>query len=316
MKIPVWRTALFLGALVLILGPAPSALGQPAPVTLRLAASPVDDVMPVLYAQRAGLFRQAGLNVVLEKGGSGGALAAAVAGGAVDIGKGNIVSIITAHAHNVPLTIIAPAAVYDPKTPDAVLVTRKDAPIASARDLAGKIVGVPSLSDLSTVAVQAWMESNGVDWHGTQFVEVGYGAMVGALEASRINAATLIKPFITDAVDSGKAKVLALMYSSIANRFLESVWFADEGFVDKHKEAIAAFQRVLAQASAYTNAHQSETVDLLATWTGLDPQRAAHIPRIVTGTVLDAREIQPVIDMTAKYNLIAKPFDAREIMVR
>jgi NitT/TauT family transport system substrate-binding protein len=160
------------------------------------------------------------------------------------------------------------------------------------------------------------MESNGVDWHGTQFVEVGYGAMVGALEASRINAATLIKPFITDAVDSGKAKVLALMYSSIANRFLESVWFADEGFVDKHKEAIAAFQRVLAQASAYTNAHQSETVDLLATWTGLDPQRAAHIPRIVTGTVLDAREIQPVIDMTAKYNLIAKPFDAREIMVR
>jgi NitT/TauT family transport system substrate-binding protein len=316
MQIPLSRAAVALALLALILGLTPSARAQNAPVTLRLAASPVDDVMPVLYAQRAGLFQRAGLNVVLEKGGSGGAVSAAVAGGAIDIGKGNIVTISSAPAHNVPLVLIAPAAVYDPKTPDAVLVTRKDAPFASARDLVGKIVGVPSLSDLSGVAVQAWMEANGVDWHGTQFVEVGYGAMVGALEAGRIQAATLIKPFITDAVDSGKAKVLALMYSAISNRFLESVWFADAGFVEKHKEAIATFQRVIAQASAYTNAHQSETVDLLSSWSGLDPQIAARIPRIVTGTVLDPREIQPVIDVTVKYGLIAKTFDAREIIVR
>ena len=283
-------------------------------VPLHLAASPVDDVMPVLYAQRAGRFQRAGIEVTLDRAGNGGALAAAVAGGAVDIGKGNVVSIISAHAHGVPLVLVAPAAIYDPRTPDAVLATRADSPIASAHDVIGKVVGVPSISDLSTVAVEAWMTDNGADWHGTQFVEVGYSAMLPALEAGRVQAATLIKPFITDAVDSGKAKVLGLFYSAVANRFLESCWFANADFVAKHRDTIAAFGRVVAQASAYTNAHQPETVDLLASWANLDPQRAAHIPRIVTGTTLDPREIQPVIDIAAKYGLIAQRFDARDII--
>ena len=304
-------------ALIALAFPAGSAgQGQPAPVTLRLLASPVDDVMPILYAQRAGLFRQAGLNVVLEHGSSGGAVAAAVAGGAVEIGKVNIVAIISAHARNVPMTIVAPAAIYDPKTPDAVLVTRKDSPIVSARDLIGKTVGAPSLAEIGGMAVQAWLDSNGVDWHRTQFIEMGYSALLAALEAGRVQAISLVKPYISEAVDSGKVKVLALSYSAIAPRFLESVWVADSAYVEKNKAAIAAFQRVVAQASAYTNAHQSETVDLLATWASLDPQQAAHIPRMTTGTTLDPRDIQPVIEVAVKYGLIAKSFDARDMIAR
>jgi ABC-type nitrate/sulfonate/bicarbonate transport system substrate-binding protein len=107
-----------------------------------------------------------------------------------------------------------------------------------------------------------------------------------------------------------------LNYSAVANRFLESAWFANTDFVTKNKETIAKFQRIVALASAYTNAHQSETVDLLATWAGIDPARAARVPRIVTGTTLQARDIQPVIDISAKYNLIPKSFDAKEIMAQ
>jgi NitT/TauT family transport system substrate-binding protein len=293
----------------------PSVQAQPAPVTLRLLASPVDDVMPVLHAQRAGLFRQAGLNVVLDHGTSGGAVAAAVAGGAVEVGKVNIVAVITAHARNVPMTIVAPAAIYDPKTPDAVLVTRKDSPIVSARDLIGKTVGAPSLAEIGGMAVQAWLDANGADWHRVGFIEVGgYAALLAALEAGRVQAISLVKPYISEAVDSGKVKVLGLSYSAIANRFLESVWVADSGYVERNKPAVAAFQRVLAQSSAYTNAHQSETVDLLASWASLDPQLAAHMPRMVTGTSLDPRDIQPVIEVAAKYGLIPKSFDAREMI--
>jgi NitT/TauT family transport system substrate-binding protein len=296
--------------------PVPALRAQPAPITLHVAASPVDDVMPVLYAQRAGLFQQAGLNVVLDRGNGGAAISAAVVSGSVDIGKGNIIPIIAAHAHDVPLVVIAPAAIYDPRTPDAVLVVKKDAPISSAHDLEGKILGVTALSDLNVLAVQAWMESNRADWKSLKFIEVPYPALVPALSDGRVQAVVLIKPFITDAVDSGKAKILALSYSAVGPRFLESVWFANRSFVDSHREAVATFARIVAQASTYTNAHQSETVDLLASWTGLDPQRAAQSPRIVTGTVLEAREIQPVIDVAAKYGLIAKAFDAHEIMPR
>jgi NitT/TauT family transport system substrate-binding protein len=146
------------------------------------------------------------------------------------------------------------------------------------------------------------------------FIELPYRAMEVALETGRVDACVQVKPFITDAVESGKARVLAPVFSAISNRFLESAWFASRPFIEANKDAIAKFQRVIARASAYTNAHQSETVDLLVGFTGVDRQRAATMPRIVTGTTLQARDIQPVINTAAKYGWIDKPFDAREII--
>jgi NitT/TauT family transport system substrate-binding protein len=303
-------------ALIAAFALAPAGSNAQQITTLRILASPVDDVMPVLYAQKAGLFQKAGLNVVLTVASSGAAASTAVAGGAAEMGKGNITSIIVAHAHNVPLVIVAPAAIYDPKTPDGVLVTASGSPIKTARDLEGKIVGVPSLSDLSLAAVEGWMESQGADYKKTQFVETPLPTMLPALEANRVQAVTLIKPFIDDAVASGKGQVLGLMYNAIAPRFLESAWFANADYVAAHKDVIAAFQRVVAQASVYTNAHHSETVDMLASFTGITPERASKVARIVTGTTLVAADIQPVIASAAKYGLISKAFDAQEIMAR
>ncbi|MGA2395522.1 MAG: ABC transporter substrate-binding protein [Candidatus Lustribacter sp.] len=292
------------------------AAAQTAPTLtpLHILASPVDDVMPVLYAQRAGLFRQAGLDVTIDRANSGAAAAAAVIGGSVDIGKGNIMSVITAHAHAVPLVIVAPAAIYDPKTPDAALVVAAGSPIRTAHDLVGKVVGVTALNDLSAVATEAWLDAHGGDWRSTQFVEVPYSAQLPQLEAGRVQATVLLKPFINDAVNTGKARVLGLVYGAVSDRFLESVWEANAGYVAAHPDVIARFQRVVAQASAYTNTHPADTVDLLVSFTGLEPQRAALVSRMVNGTVVRADEIQPVIDIAERFNLIAKAFPAQEII--
>src|SRR5215469_2461454 len=132
------RAAMIGGASLLFGSPLAASAQSPGLVTLRLSDSPVDDCMPVLYAQRAGLFAQAGLDVTLTRANSGPAIAAAVVGGALDIGDANIASIITAHTKGVPLVIVAPAAIYDPKTPDAVLLVANSSPIRTARDLLGK----------------------------------------------------------------------------------------------------------------------------------------------------------------------------------
>lgn len=178
----VTRTAAALVALLALL-----TTGSPAQTleTLHLLASPVDDVMPVLYAQRAGLFAHAGLNVVLDRANNGGAVAAAIAGGSTDIGKGDIGMIILAHAHDVPLVILAPAAVYDPRTPDCVLLVPASSAIRSPRDLVGKTIGVASLNSVMTVATQAWLDASGVSWASTQFVEIPYSQMGLALARAR-----------------------------------------------------------------------------------------------------------------------------------
>jgi ABC-type nitrate/sulfonate/bicarbonate transport system substrate-binding protein len=308
------RAAMAAAALLAAAVTAATAQTTATLTPVRVLASPVDDVMPVLYAQRAGLFRQAGLDVTIDRANSGSAAAAAVMGGSVDIGKGNIMSVITAHAHNVPLIIVAPAAIYDPKTPDAALVVAADSPIHSAHDLIGKVVGVTGLNDLSSVATEAWLDGHGGDWRSTKFIEVPYPSLLPELEAGRVSAVVLLKPFLSDAVNAGKARVLGLAYSSISTRFLESVWYANGAYIASHPDVIARFQRVVAQASAYTNTHPADTVDLLVSFTGLEPQRAALVSRMVNGTVVRPQEIQPVIDIAARFSLIPKAFPAQEII--
>ena len=102
------RRVLLTASLALAATNAVRAQTPPAALTtLRLSSSPVDDVMPVLFAQQNGAFRKAGLDVQLTRASSGSAIAAAVLGGAVDIGKSGVASILSAHAKGVPLVFLS-----------------------------------------------------------------------------------------------------------------------------------------------------------------------------------------------------------------
>jgi NitT/TauT family transport system substrate-binding protein len=282
---------------------------------LRLASSPADDTMPVLYAQQAGAFRRAGLDVQLSRAASGSAVAAAVAGGSVDIGKSSIVSILTAHAKGLPFVWIAPASMYNPASPDGGLIVAANSPIKTGRDLNGKIVAVPALGDLNTVATRAWVDQNGGDSKSIAFVEVPVAAQAAALDEGRIAAGGIINPFLGQALASGKARFLAPFYSAIANKFMLSGWFTTADFAAKHRDAIASYQRIIDAASTYANAHHAETAPLLATWSGITLDAALHSPRMTMGTRIAAEDIQPVIDLLAKYAVIPKAFDAHEMIV-
>ena len=176
-----------------------------------------------------------------------------------------------------------------PKTPDTALLVAPDSPIHSAADLVGKTIGTASLNDQPVLATDAWLDSQHIDWHAVQYVEISLPTMTAALEQGRVPAVIHFKPFLTEAVDSGKARILALVNSSISDRFLESGWFANANYVNAHRETVARFARVVAEASAYANAHHAETVDAY-------------------------RDLQPLINAAAKYNFIPKSFDANEII--
>jgi NitT/TauT family transport system substrate-binding protein len=301
---------------VLALGASAEAQTTTPDVTvLRLSSSPADDTMPVLYAQQSGALRRAGLDVQLTRATSGAAVAAAVSGGSIDIGKSSVVSIVTAHAKGLPFVWIAPGSMYNPAIPDGALIVAADSPIKTARDLNGKIVAVPALGDLNTTAARAWVDQNGGDSKTLQFVEIPVASQLAALNAGRIAAGGIINPFFADALASGSARMLAPFYSAIAPRFMLSGWFTTTDFARQHRDAIAAFQRLIATTAVYTNAHHAETAPLLATWSGITLDQAQHFPRMTNGTRIEAEDIQPVIDLLARYGVIPNRFDAHEMII-
>jgi ABC-type nitrate/sulfonate/bicarbonate transport system substrate-binding protein len=131
----------------------------------------------------------------------------------------------------------------------------------------------------------------------------------------RADAAGIINPFLGQAIASGTARMLAPFYSAIAPKFMLSGWFTTADFAAQHRDAIASFQRIVATTSAYTNAHHAETAPILATWSGITLDEANRFPRMTNGIRIAPEDIQPVIDLLAKYGAIPKAFDAREMIV-
>jgi NitT/TauT family transport system substrate-binding protein len=271
-------------------------------------------VSSFLAARDSGLFKKAGLEVTIDRANSGAAVAAAVAGGAVDIGKSSIVALISAHQHGVPFVIIAPAAVYDGDHPDVAMLVAKDRSLRAARDIAGKVVAVPALGDLYSIANAAFVDAAHGAWRDIKYLEMPSASAPEAVAMHRVDAVTLATPSLQVAIAAGKVEVIGHPFSAIAPHFLRAAWFTTKDYVAKNPEIVQRFRQSIETASADVNAHPASTVAAVAAFTGLDPQMISHMQRARAGTSLDAKLVQPVIDAAFRYGAITASFEAKEII--
>ncbi len=293
---------------------AQPALGQTTAAPLRVGAAPDDQSKPILYAKQAGLFERAGLDVqVTTLNGGGAAIAAAVVGGSLDIGKSNCLQLITAHVRGVPFVVIAPAATAGAMSLESGLIVAANSPLRSAAELNGKTVGVTSLITIETIGTRSWIDANGGDSSSVHFVEVPPSATQAAIEQGRIVAGTILEPQLTAALAGGAVRLLAHPYGAIARRFEGADWFTTADYVAKHRDIVERFKRVVHDANVYVAAHESETIPLIAAYTGIDAAALAKMRHPERPAYLNAAELQPLVDAAAKYGFIPKPFPAREL---
>jgi NitT/TauT family transport system substrate-binding protein len=282
---------------------------------LRCASAPDDDVSSFLYARDNGLFSKAGMDVTIDRLNSGAAVAAAVAGGSLELGKSSVISLIAAHQKGLPFVVIAPAGMYDADHPDVAMLVAKDATIRTARDVVGKTVAVSALGDLYAIANSAYIDASGASWKDVKYLEMPSASAPDALVNHRVDAVTLATPALSMALAAGKVRVLGHPFDAISKHFLRAAWFTTKSYAVKNADLIARFRRVIETASAEVNAHPATTVKALAAFSGMDPDVISHMPRALAGTTLDAKLLQPTIDAAYRYGAIASRFDAQELMV-
>lgn len=298
------------------LAAASAAGAQPAaqPLRLRVETAPDEDSVACLYAQESGIFRRLGLDVELQASRSGSAIASAVVGGAVDVGKSSLTGLITAHVRGVPFVLIAPAALYDSAAPVTGTVVRAGSALRTPRDLDGKTVSVQSLKGQMQIATMAWIDDHGGDSSSVQFVELPPPSVLPALEAGRIDAATCANPTLSELLASKSARLLGWSSDSMGKHYLLAAYFCTAAFAAKNPEVILRFARGIAQGAAYTNGHRAQTIPLVARFTSIAPETIARMTRVTCAQTLDPRDIQPVVDASVRYKLIPAAFDARDLI--
>ncbi len=104
---------------------------------------------------------------------------------------------------------------------------------------------------------------------------------------------TTTPPFLDQAVASGSARILAKSYDALAKHFYASIFVATKEYVDKNRDTMARFGRAMHESIVYTNAHLPETVDLVASYSGIPASVIANSNRATAGEYVTRRDVQP-----------------------
>jgi NitT/TauT family transport system substrate-binding protein len=286
-----------------------------APLPLTLSFQPVIPYLASVVAQERGFFKDAGLNVALKVLFRSDLIRSGLESGEIHIGSSSTDSLIRAHVGGFDHKLVYPAVFYDPKSPDAFLVVRADLPVKTARELEGKTIAA-TFGSIAEAGVKAWLRVNGANVNKIRFVEVRYPDMLGALETKRIDAAHIVDPFFTAAMERGIVRVLGHDLDVIGDRFLVACYIAKESWLQRNPEKAKRFVQAMEKATRFIVDKPDETLPILVKMTRVEPELASKLfpKRYVTHTIVKPEELQSAINFSAREKFIDEPFDFKRIV--
>jgi NitT/TauT family transport system substrate-binding protein len=288
--------------------------GAQAAAKIRLTTTPIDEGAQAYYAAELGLFAKHGLDVEVLSFTNGNDAISAIVGNAVEIGNSNIMTVASAHARKLPIQLLGEAGVYSSLAPTAYILVTKTSLLQTASDLNGKTVAINGLGGITQVAVQSWVDGNGGDSKSLKFVDVPFAVEEAVLVAGHADAAILPEPLATFELSKGQTRILCAPDDAIAKRFAIGGWVVKTDWLANNPTTVRAFNEAMREAARWGNdpKNRQQSAAILLKYTKIEVGAAN---RVVYGEHLVAADIQPQIDVAAKYGILASAFPAADMFV-
>jgi NitT/TauT family transport system substrate-binding protein len=264
-----------------------------------------------------GFFEAEGLKVEGQVAQGGAVSQTLVESGSVDLGWTAVVPLSQAYGRGFDFTFIAPGVFVDSTNRKEVgIIVKKDSPMKTFKDLAGKKIAILALQALPHVAITTLADFYGVDIKTLKFVEVPVPSIPAAVREGAVDAGHIAEPFIAASLAEGWARLLYAGYypPEVAERVMVAGWFAKKSFLGEKKDKMERFIKAINKITDFINKNPDQMPAIIAKYTKLDVNLLGKItpPKFYTKT--DKKDIQVQIDLCAKYGFIKKGFDAREIV--
>jgi NitT/TauT family transport system substrate-binding protein len=306
------RRALALAAIASI-APLRVRAADPA---LRLGTPPTDASAEYYYAQALGLFTKGGIDAQVTTLPNGEAVTAAVVGGSADIGCGQAITLITAFARGIPLTVVGAAGINTARhgqgSSGAFFVPNTSSATAG-KDFNGKTIGVQGLKGFAQYGTMNWLDRTGGDSSTVRFVEMSSAVMGPALADGHLDGAFIPEPNVNNVAKL--AKKIATPMDFIAPSFYTGTHFAMLAWAKQNVDLVRRFDGVMDQTAAWANANHEKSAEILASTMRLELDVVRHSNRIEYAVKADPALLQPMIDLAVKYAGI-KRFAAGELFFR
>jgi NitT/TauT family transport system substrate-binding protein len=284
---------------------------------LKVSYLPIIDLLQFYVGVEKGFFEQEGLKVEGQKAAGGSVVQTLVESGSVDLGWTAVTPFSQAYVKGFDFIFIAPGAFVDRSNRSVVgIAVKKDSPLQSVKDLAGKKIAINVIHSLNHLSVLTIADFHGVDSKGMKFLEVPFPNQPAALKEGAVDAASLNQPFLSISQAEGVTRDLypGFFPPEIAERYMIAGWFAKRSALEKNKDKIRRFLKAINKATDYINKNPGQMADIIAKNTKLDPNLLQKMTLPKFFTKLSIKDVQPQIDLCVKYGFIQKGFNAKEII--
>lgn len=295
-----------------ILASALPAGAQTAGATVRIGSIAIDASGESYYGVDSGIFAANGINAQVTTLNTGAAILTGVLAGDLDVGIANPLQIATAIARNIPLVMLAPAALYSLKDANANLVVAKTSPFKSAKDLVGVTFGVSSLSDFNQLSLLAYLDTNKVPRDSVKFVELPFSEVGAALERGTIQASIITEPFKTRAMTAGQIREFGDTYLTIQPEIAPIFWFTTKAWIQKNPELAKKFVGAIYAVAKWANTHTKESGDILAKVAKMDPAVVANMKRLYFATSNDKKYTEHTLALAFAYGMLPRQVSFEE----
>jgi NitT/TauT family transport system substrate-binding protein len=279
-----------------------------------VGALPVIDDAPLYLALKNGYFKQAGLNVTVDPVTQSTLAIPDMLHGTVDIVAGaNYVSFLQAQAKGaVQFKVLVEGVACKPDT--FAIEALPSSGIKSPAGLAGKKVAVNLTNNIQTLTANAVLKADGVDPSKVQYVVVAFPDMIAALKAHRVDAISVVQPFLAGAQASDGAKTVVSSCTGPAANEPMSGYFATQSWAQQNPNTARAFQTAMLKAQAYANANPQAVKSILPSYIKISAQAASQVTLGTYPSTLDPSQLQQILTLMKGGGLSTGSLNASSVL--
>ncbi|MEU6138830.1 ABC transporter substrate-binding protein [Streptomyces sp. NPDC047081] len=232
---------------------------------------PIVDVAPLYLGQKKGFFSSRGIELKMESAQGGAAIIPGVVSGQFQFGFSNTTSLMIAQTKGIQVTSVAngDATTGNTTTDVSGVAVKKDSPIKSAKDLAGKTVAVNTLQNIGDTTVREAVRKDGGDPSKIKFVELAFDQMPAAVSSGQVDAAWMAEPALTIAKAQGD-RVVTSPFAETDPKLTLTAYFTSTQLTKSNPELVKNFAAAMTESLKYATAHPDEARQAITTYTKID----------------------------------------------
>ena len=304
---------------------AATALGVAAPVfsqgltKLRVSTIPIVDTAPLQVGIAKGFFAEQGLEIDTTPTAGGAAGLPALAAGQVQITFSNIISIVLGAKQGLGFQVISMGAGTADAPPDlAGIIAKKGAPLKTGKDFEGKRIAVNTRNNVIWLFAREWVRATGGDPDKVTYMEVPFPQMSDAVRGDRVEAAFVVEPFLSNAINAEGMQLVGWPYSTVMKKIPVGMYAATKEYVEKNPQVIERFVRGYMKAVDWTNANKTneEWMKIVSDYTKLPIEKVKGLTVPPYDKTVNAAGVDAVQALMRKNGLLDAPVDTKALLYR